>query len=62
MFRFTEAEGQTVQSGMKKAYYSQGTFTSSPSDYHFTEVPFSTYQRELPQDLLSVIFTQNSKY
>lgn len=26
MFRFIEAEGWTVQPGIKKAYYSQGTF------------------------------------
>lgn len=32
MFRFIEAEQQTMQSGTKEAYYSLRIFTSSPSD------------------------------
>lgn len=32
MFRFIEAEGQTMQSGIKKTHHSQRIFTSSPSN------------------------------
>jgi len=43
MFRFKEAEEKTMQSGIKKAYYSHRIFTSSPSDCSLTTVSSSFF-------------------